>query len=659
LTAKHSFNLQPEIHVSGGDPFYKLHEICVPTNDELIVALKAHADHVGALTAKNGGNVNQLIRQYITMATPPDFNGAWQAITDLTTPMEKANKASEIIKAQNAAGLEPSKDEFYATATTKAEQDRVIAAVAALTPQSEPPDPLIVSLTEAGAVGVGQEPTSFLPGNGLQDNAVTENSVEQSVLDDWFPSNQPGFITLYASHSGKTKHLANQGGYHTLCGELFTHLLKEPKEGKEYRLCPKCEHASDPTKSQDKFHETTDPDKMCFAIPAHIKRELGLTGNEVDKHLTALFHGAIDAATIRENGTAATWRQVDQYVDRFKTKEQANVTDQPAEKTKAEIITKEQWAEWLKPWKGKGYNTNDCLSALHEDSTKLGQGPVTKFSEWDDTLVQAELAMQRYHANLTANLPPPENAQKSAENGATTNEAPAQPAKDDKPQAQDIPAVETTKQEAPAETKALALVTAENSLPQGLFPAPSEWQFMRDMAQAAIKSGLLPKGIKSPDAALYIIETGRELGISPALALRKIQIIQGQPTLAAELMLALVKRSGLLDYISIEGDETQCTVTMRRRGESSYVERFTMDQARKMRTSEWDENSKSSKQIPLADKFNWRTMPAVMLKWRAVSAACRTVFPDITLGIYTSEEMQDNLVLNGNTADLIIEAPAA
>jgi hypothetical protein len=179
-----------------------------------------------------------------------------------------------------------------------------------------------------------------------------------------------------------------------------------------------------------------------------------------------------------------------------------------------------------------------------------------------------------------------------------------------------------------------------------MFPAAGEWTLMKQMAEMAIKSRLLPKGIDTVEKALYVIEVGRELGIQPSVALRKISIIQGQPTLGAELMVALVKRSGLLESIHIESSDDACKVTVKRRGESAYTEVFTMDMARQMQTFEYDEKEGKNKRIPLADKFNWRSMPRTMLKWRALSGALRTVFPDITLGIYTSEEMQDSIALN-------------
>ena len=46
-----------------------------------------------------------------------------------------------------------------------------------------------------------------------------------------------------------------------------------------------------------------------------------------------------------------------------------------------------------------------------------------------------------------------------------------------------------------------------------------------------------------------------------------------------------------------------------------------------------------AKTLGLAGKDNWKKQPATMLKWRAVSACARVVFPDVIQGMYTPEEI--------------------
>lgn len=152
----------------------------------------------------------------------------------------------------------------------------------------------------------------------------------------------------------------------------------------------------------------------------------------------------------------------------------------------------------------------------------------------------------------------------------------------------------------------------------------SEWQTLLEMAGTLVQSGFLPNAINTPQKAVTIILAGRSLGIDEWAALSNINVIQGKPTISAQLMLALINRSGQLEEMVVDGDAKMCTCLMKRFGRGSHVETFTMQDA---------------VALGYANKDNWKKQPAVMLKWRAVSACARVVFPDVILGFYTPEEM--------------------
>lgn len=151
------------------------------------------------------------------------------------------------------------------------------------------------------------------------------------------------------------------------------------------------------------------------------------------------------------------------------------------------------------------------------------------------------------------------------------------------------------------------------------------WLVQVQQAEMFIKSGLLPSSIRTVEQVITIAEMGKVLGVPPMVAINNINVIQGKPTVAPQLMLALIRKSGQLADLKIEDDGNACTVTMTRKGETAHVEKFSMADASAM---------------GLAGKDNWRKQPAVMRKWRAISAACRIVFPDVIWGFYTPEEME-------------------
>lgn len=192
-----------------------------------------------------------------------------------------------------------------------------------------------------------------------------------------------------------------------------------------------------------------------------------------------------------------------------------------------------------------------------------------------------------------------------------------------------------------------APVSVEKSKPAktvALVPTgDSKWDVMTQKAQVMIRSGFMPEAIKTADQVLTIAMMGEALDIDPIVAVNNINVIKGKPTVSPQLMLALVRRSKQLEDFSVVDDGSTCTVTMKRKGETVHVEKFSMEDAQRMKTTEWENNTK--KTISLSEKHNWRQQPAVMRKWRAISAACRVVFPDIIWGLYTTEEIDPDVIV--------------
>lgn len=171
---------------------------------------------------------------------------------------------------------------------------------------------------------------------------------------------------------------------------------------------------------------------------------------------------------------------------------------------------------------------------------------------------------------------------------------------------------------------------------------PDEYSVIREQASALVKTGFLPNAIKTPEQALAIILTGRELGIPAMAALNSINVIQGKPTVSPQLMIALINRSGCLEDIRFDVQSDRCTVTMKRKGRTPHTETFGVEQA---------------KALGLMTKANYNQQAVTMFKWRAVAACARVVFPDVILGLYTHEEINPNLSFNED-GEIIGEAVA-
>lgn len=166
------------------------------------------------------------------------------------------------------------------------------------------------------------------------------------------------------------------------------------------------------------------------------------------------------------------------------------------------------------------------------------------------------------------------------------------------------------------------------------------------VSQVLVASRLLPRAIQTPEAAFAVIATGRELGLSAMQALRAIHIVEGKPTLSADLMVALVKRSPECSFFRmVESSAERATYETQRRGEPSPTRlSYTIEEARS---------------AGAATKDNWRKYPAAMLRARASSGLARAVYPDLVLGVYDPDELDVRDVTPPSPVTVTVEPVAA
>lgn len=162
---------------------------------------------------------------------------------------------------------------------------------------------------------------------------------------------------------------------------------------------------------------------------------------------------------------------------------------------------------------------------------------------------------------------------------------------------------------------------------------PDIWSAMKDQASMLVKSGFLPSSINSPEKAVAIMLKGRELGIPAMQAFAQISVIQGKPAAGAELMLALIYRGcpgAKVEYVSRTNEA--CEILATRPGMKPQTFKYTMDDA---------------KAAGLAGKDNWKKFPRIMLSWRCVAEAARSVFPDCIMGMsHTPEELNPDITVD-------------
>ena len=126
--------------------------------------------------------------------------------------------------------------------------------------------------------------------------------------------------------------------------------------------------------------------------------------------------------------------------------------------------------------------------------------------------------------------------------------------------------------------------------------------------------------------AVVKVLAGRELGFGPIASMTGIHIVQGRPTLGADLLAKAVKRSGRYNYRVVELSDTRCELAFFERDGDKWVpigtSPFTVEDARRAGTKN-------------IDKF-----PRNMLFARAMSNGVKWFCPDaIGLTVYDPSEL--------------------
>lgn len=158
---------------------------------------------------------------------------------------------------------------------------------------------------------------------------------------------------------------------------------------------------------------------------------------------------------------------------------------------------------------------------------------------------------------------------------------------------------------------------------------PGNFDDVYRMAKLMAASGLVPRDYNNkPEACAVAIMQGLEVGLSPLAAIQSIAVINGRPCLWGDGALAVVRASGLCEYIDEQVTDTEAVCTVKRRGEPEPVtRRFSMADA---------------KRAKLAGKTGpWIDYPQRMLQMRARSWALRDVFADVLKGMGVAEEVRD------------------
>lgn len=148
------------------------------------------------------------------------------------------------------------------------------------------------------------------------------------------------------------------------------------------------------------------------------------------------------------------------------------------------------------------------------------------------------------------------------------------------------------------------------------------------LAERLAKSNLTPRQLRNPADVFVVLAYGDALGLKAMQALQQIHVIDGKPSLSADLIVGLVKRSPVCEYFMlVESTAESATFKTQRRGEPEPTS-YTYSIA-------------DAKRAGLLGKRNWQQHPAAMLRARCSAALARAVYQDVAGGLYDPDELDN------------------
>lgn len=176
---------------------------------------------------------------------------------------------------------------------------------------------------------------------------------------------------------------------------------------------------------------------------------------------------------------------------------------------------------------------------------------------------------------------------------------------------------------------------------------PAKFEHIWRVAKCFALSTLTPDTLRNkPEDCFILCQLAMRLDVDPFMLMQNTYVVHGRPGMEAKLQIGLLNASGIIDggikyRFGGDGDEYGCTAVVvdRRSGQEIAGPKITW---RLVKAEKWDQDKKSKTGYVQVSK--WKTMPELMFRYRAASVLIHTQFPEVTLGLMTPEELEEQVI---------------
>jgi hypothetical protein len=201
-------------------------------------------------------------------------------------------------------------------------------------------------------------------------------------------------------------------------------------------------------------------------------------------------------------------------------------------------------------------------------------------------------------------------------------------------------------------------ITVQSEEPSALsFASKSTFEHIQRVAQLFAASQLVPTAFQGnlPDCVIALDMAAR-MNASPFAIIQNLAIIHGKPSFSSQFLIAAVNTCGrflpIRFHVEGEGDQKSCIAwTIEKASAKEFASLLgklvTLPAARSQSAVPFLEGPPVSIEMAKAEGWatksgsKWKTMPDLMLRYRAAAFFARLYAPELTMGIRPTEEVID------------------
>ena len=180
-----------------------------------------------------------------------------------------------------------------------------------------------------------------------------------------------------------------------------------------------------------------------------------------------------------------------------------------------------------------------------------------------------------------------------------------------------------------------ALTTAR---PSSIYAGMEAFDNAQRIAKSLASSTLVPQQFQGQQGyanCLVALEIAGRMNLSPLQVMQNLHIIHGRPSWSSQFIIALINGCGRFEPLQYrmtgKGDDLACQCVAKQISTGADLEGPTVSMAM-AKAEGWSTKSGSK----------WRTMPDLMIRYRAAAMWGRLYIPDLLVGIsHSQEEVMD------------------